>query len=589
MQPVEAGVRRAGYWPFAAAWLFACGVLVVLSAPHLQSFIFPDPDDLLRLQQVRDWLGGQSWFDVTQYRMNPPLGGPMHWSRLVDVPIAAVILAARPLLGTSGAEYAALILVPLLTLGLVMALVAKLTRRLLDREHAILACLLTPLSINAIQQLRPLRIDHHGWQIVLALVATLAALDGNRRRSGLIAGVATALWLQISLEGLPLAAAVVALFGLRWVIDPREGERLGAMIVTLAAASLVLLGLTKAADAWGAAYCDSISFPYLALLAVGAAGCVALIACNPRTPVLRLIGLGAVCAAGLATVALIAPPCLKGPFQALDPVVEAVWYRNIAEGLPIWEQSAAVVCLILAFPIVGLFGTWQAAQAHGADRLAWWSLLFLLGAATMLMLLVQRGAAVANLLALPGGTFLFESALSRGRTQRNPALRLFSIAGAMALVVPGYLLGAAAVALAGDSGKTAALTAIRQCVDAKELGRLDALPPSLIAAPLDIGPAILVNTHHRIVASGHHRNGAAMRDVIDIFTLPPSQARQRLARRRVDLVVVCPNLIEPAVYKDYAPRGLWAQIDAGRTPDWLQPVPLAGDSALRVWRVTPLR
>lgn len=36
-------------------------------------------DDLMRLQQVRDWLAGQSWFDTTQYRVQPPEGISIHW------------------------------------------------------------------------------------------------------------------------------------------------------------------------------------------------------------------------------------------------------------------------------------------------------------------------------------------------------------------------------------------------------------------------------------------------------------------------------------------------------------------------------
>ena len=46
-----------------------------------------------------DFLAGQSWFDVTQYRSNPPIGAPMHWSRLVDVPIAGLILLLAPFVG----------------------------------------------------------------------------------------------------------------------------------------------------------------------------------------------------------------------------------------------------------------------------------------------------------------------------------------------------------------------------------------------------------------------------------------------------------------------------------------------------------
>ena len=48
-----------------------------------------DNDSLLRLVEIRDLLGGQGWFDLHQYRMGPPGGFVMHWSRLVDAPIAA--------------------------------------------------------------------------------------------------------------------------------------------------------------------------------------------------------------------------------------------------------------------------------------------------------------------------------------------------------------------------------------------------------------------------------------------------------------------------------------------------------------------
>src|SRR4029079_4818561 len=48
-------------------------------------------DDAMRLVQVRDLLAGQGWYDLTQYRLSPPEGVVMHWSRLIDVPIAFLI------------------------------------------------------------------------------------------------------------------------------------------------------------------------------------------------------------------------------------------------------------------------------------------------------------------------------------------------------------------------------------------------------------------------------------------------------------------------------------------------------------------
>ena len=33
-------------------------------------------DDYMRLAQIRDWLGGQGWFDLNQYRLNPQTPSP---------------------------------------------------------------------------------------------------------------------------------------------------------------------------------------------------------------------------------------------------------------------------------------------------------------------------------------------------------------------------------------------------------------------------------------------------------------------------------------------------------------------------------
>ena len=66
------------------------GLLVMLvllaSASRLIEWRFPDPDDILRLVQVRDLLAGQGWFDLDQHRIDPLRNVPMHWSRLAGCP-----------------------------------------------------------------------------------------------------------------------------------------------------------------------------------------------------------------------------------------------------------------------------------------------------------------------------------------------------------------------------------------------------------------------------------------------------------------------------------------------------------------------
>lgn len=214
-EPADPAFRRKTL----LVWLGLCLLTLIVNAKSIAEIRFPDPDDLLRLLQVRDWIGGQSWFDVHQYRIDLPAGAAMHWTRLIDPPIAVMILALRPFLGQHLAELAALTLVPLLTLGCVVALVARLARRMFGAEVGLFACLVLAISVPVLHQLRPLRIDHHGWQIVMALIALNSAFATNPRKGGTVAGLALAFWLTISIEGLPLAAAFMGLFALRWLLS----------------------------------------------------------------------------------------------------------------------------------------------------------------------------------------------------------------------------------------------------------------------------------------------------------------------------------------------------------------------------------
>lgn len=74
------------------------------------------PDDYTRMLEVRDLLAGQSWYDVSQYRMDAPIGASMHWSRIVDVPLAGIFLFFNLFLSPLAAEKVAMIVVPLLYL-----------------------------------------------------------------------------------------------------------------------------------------------------------------------------------------------------------------------------------------------------------------------------------------------------------------------------------------------------------------------------------------------------------------------------------------------------------------------------------------
>jgi len=115
---------------------------------------------------------------------------------------------------------------------------------------------------------------------------------------------------------------------------------------------------------------------------------------------------------------------------------------------------------------------------------------------------------------------------------------------------------------------------------------LNALPKATVFAPVDIGPSLLDRTPDSVVATGHHRGQAGMRDVIQAFIGPEAQAHAIIRRHNARYVVLCTDLGEPKLYAAKAPQGFMAQMLAGKVPGWLRDVPLKGvPSTFRVWQV----
>jgi hypothetical protein len=566
-------------------WLMTSFILIIAAYPYIVQWHFPDSDDQLRLLEVRDWLAGQSWFDVTQYRMNPPLGGPMHWSRFIDLPIAAVIAVMTPFIGASHSETAALIIVPLLTLAVVMALVAKLARRLLDHNHALIATLLVPMCVAVTHQLRPMRIDHHGWQMALGLVVMCGLLDIRIRRSGILVGLALALWLSISLEGLPFAVMTMALLGLRWSIDRGEGARLSNVTLTLAVVSPALYGATHHFSRWGLTYCDAVSPVHLAVFGLAAAGSYALVRLHPARLVTCLVGLAVLAIACGALLLTAAPTCAAGPFTKLDPLVHDFWYVRVMEGLPVWDQALGITATSFALPLLAIGAAiMMVGRSTGQARDHWAVMLFMLVGATITAMLVQRASGVANLLALPAAAVVVLRAVKWARSFDNPLLRVAATVAAAMLAVPGLIVDRVIFLTTDQQIETAVRKAV-MCTDNQEISLLTSLPPSNLMAPLDTSPSILLETPHKVVASGHHRNAAAMRDVIETFIGTADQAHAILKRRNIDYLVVCPGVAETLLYQEVSPQGFWSQLNEKNIPKWLTPVIIKGADAIKVWRV----
>ena len=575
-----------------ALWLECVIVWLIWHSGSFATLAFRDPDDAMRLVQIRDFLAGQSWFDVSQHRVNPPEGGPMHWSRLVDLPITGVIWLLRPLVGGVLAEIIACVAIPMALLGGICITLYQSLQAFLGTHRALLCVALLATCFPILTQLAPLRIDHHGWQIAMATTLMLGLLHNDPRKGGWIIGSALALWLHISSEGLPYAALTGGILTLRYAWSADEWPRLIRTLGLLVIGSAALLLLTHGWSASLTSYCDAMSPLYLAPLAL-----VLTITLTGRwlmgnTSIVRRIA-PVVAGGGVGALLFlnIAGPCLAGPFQTLDPLVYSFWYQGVLEGLPISAQDWPTRGVILLPSLFGIAGMALATQRESDHmrRITWLSLLALAIGGLGIALLVMRAMSVAHLFALPGLAYLIArlypriAALSSMPTRvlLTTALCILSPAG---LAVAGHQIGEALSDKEDEDGNKPAITTPK-CDNAAQVEALRTLSATTIFAPIDIGPAILQRTSHSVIGTAHHRNVDGMGQVIHAFLAEPDKARNIIMQSGAEYLLLCPTLNEVKRYGKVEPTGLAAQMMKDDVPVWLSLQPVTGLSAMKLYKI----
>lgn len=577
----DAKLGRREFAIVGVLWAVLSAAFIYIHLSGIAGMNLPDADDYLRLQQVRDWLGGQNWFDVTQHRINPPTGGIMHWSRVVDLPLAAGILLLTPIFGQPTAEMITAVAVPLIVMCIAMLLVAAIASRLIGKTWAPVAAASIPFSAITYPQMLPLRVDHHGWQVVLALVMLFALMDETRkRRSGAIAGVAAAFWLNISIESLPVITCVALLLGARWLFDARELPRMQAYLWALTLSSFALETAIMP-TAWALAECDRVSQPYL--FTFGAASIAAAAASWKQLATDWRWRLGFAGVAGVAAGAVFAlagPACLNGPFATLDPLTTQLWLDRVGESKPLFKRGIGATIAVGGFALLGLIGAALAVRAtSGETRLRWISVLTLAVASSALMLVMSRAGAVAHAYAASGAAFLGLLLLHRARAMSILPVRALGTVLGIAAMTPVLLLPALKLDLSPSTARRVCTTAYQS---------LNTLPAGLVFAPLDIGPRMIAHTPHSVIATGHHRNHLAMHEVIATFTGSAERARETILARDADYVIVCAEAHELLNYARVAPDNFAAQLIARRSFNWLTPLNVTPEgSALLVFAVTP--
>ena len=599
-------VDRQWRWWTAFFWLCASAIFIFQNWGRIRGFGLGDTDDNMRMMQVRALLDGQGWYDLSQHRM---AGSNIHWSRLVDLPIAGLKLAFWPIFGGKTAETIAVAVAPLLPMLIAMHAIALTTRRLVSPYAYLLAITFLACSGSVVGMWQPLRIDHHGWQLAFLAWNVAALTDPKPLRGGILLGAATSLSLIIGLEMLLYLAAAGAIVVLLWVRDG-EPRRLFAYGVTLAGGCAFGF-LVFASEANRLPMCDALSPVWLS--AMVAAGAIAMLLAW-RTPRSWQGRLGAAALGGAAIAGAFAwtwPHCL-GRLEQAPPELDRLWLSKVREAMPIWRHGWDMTIQTVTLPLAGLIG--GIAMLHVTNRearleerdpegldapaapsparaqfLRWAAITLLCLMGTALLGWQTRAGPAAQLLAATGAAAFAWIILSWVMSFRHMYVRLASMA-VIALVVVVLAQGWATNWISGppaplNTYRQQVNTANGRCPTLWAMGPIQAQPRGMVMTFVDLGPRLITVTHHDAITGPYHRNAAQIIDVMQAFRGTPDHARAIADKYHADYLLICPMMSESTIYRAEAPGGFYDLLVRGQVPAWLSPVQLPRESPFRMWRI----
>ncbi len=594
-----AGFRASGL-AVAAGALLALVLTLGKALTVWRTGMFFDPDDAMRAVEVRDFLAGQGWFDLVPHRLSPDHPFLLHWSRLVDVPLALAMGLLRRVTDADTAERLTRLTEPAALYVLFLTLLASLARALVGRGGPLAAALLAAGGLDLVGNFVPGHIHHHALQVTLlvAIVKLLIdALDPEKAGRAGWAGALAALSLAVNLQNLPFVAAGAGLLVFFWV-DPRNrlGRALGFHALGLVAGATVVFLLQVPPSRFLAPVCDAFGAPHLLAAWVGGAGLLGLAGVSPRSAAwpARALAAAVLGAGTLLAVKLAYPACLGDPYAAVDPLLRERWLSEVGEAMPLralLARDPAGTLPLVATLVAGLATTAAAAwSARGLDRRRWMVVAALSALAVLGSCWEVRVAASAEAFAALGGAWLLCRWFGPGRPGLPARPAVLGVVCGLALtqagwaaVVPARLLSRPSPAAQGRAWPPLDAEA---CFAPASYATLAAFPPGRVLSGIDLGSHILAHTPHDAFAAPYHRDAAGNRLALLAFVAAPAAAERMIREARADALALC--LASPEI-QDFAlqnPDGLAGQIMAGRTPDWLAPV-LPDAGPMRVFRVVP--
>ena len=583
--------------------LALCATMVLLAINAVSGFptiadLGADNDSMLRLVEVRDLLGGQSWFDLHQYRMGLSGGFVMHWSRLVDTPIALIILASQALgASTAAAEKAAQIAWPLLLCGLTIFVILRAAQRFAGANVAMPALVLATTELFFLGIYSPGTLDHHNVQLLLTTASLWLLIDAPFwRPAAFLSGICAGLTLAVGMETAPYVAALGVCAAVLFVLDASERPTASGFGLGFAAVALIVFVATIRPSAWGAAECDAFStfqFVVAALSGIGLAAVAGLP--GQSTPRTRLLRMAALALAIAAVVIAAFPQCLASPYAGMDQRMRTYWLDGVVEAQPFLSVAVNQPKLMAAryatpFIAILLIGFQLRGRRPRREEAVVGALLVVAFAVSLWQV---RGSTFSVAFAiLPLSAWIAKIRLQAGAARSWRLSTRIALAWLVSLNATW-----AGVAVAAQSVVHKAPGRINSgrintdadhdltCGKPGDFRDLAALPPTTVLASSNLGSPIVMYTAHRTLAGPYHRNVAGNLAMLDAFMGTPDAAHAIVQREHVGLIAICRGNSEEMSLAANAPDSLVARLLRQDAPAWLELDGSTVDKPIEIYKV----
>jgi hypothetical protein len=574
-----------------------------------------DTDDHMHFVQATDLLDGVDWFDRTIERLGGEGGTKLHFSRLVDLPLAGILSIFETIMPREYAIPLTALLMPTIMFGLLLAALVFMGRPFVDKNWvgliALLALLQTPLTF----QFMPGRVDHHAYIIVLLVLAIAATLRLIQNpvaiRFALIAGAALGFALAIALEALPWVVLLSGFLGL-WLLWTGAPLRRATTYfgLSLFVTSALLLFLHKSiADILQLDFLE-FSIVYVVLCNVIALllWCLGLLSLWQKR-IGRIIAGVVVGLGAIIGVLYLFPGLLTGPYAYLDSEFAKAFLPNIHEAIPLGGMVSSFADLFVRMlpPLLALLITLHYLmnpEKSQQPAVFWWLFfLFLLSAIALTLFYQARFRSYACLLSLLPILIFWQNThgvltkkwqgvvLYKAHLMLALSLTLFP-AVLLPAMVDGRPFNSGVLLFPAEVGR--ASPSLSQVVAMLNLPNAYGDRARRIANHQDIGPELLLMTRHHIMAAPYHTNQNGNMTVINLLkAIKPEVAKEIIDQEGIELLLLSQEpgsmyqsgsdllTVQDPVCgqkKRHRNPNFYEQLLAGDIPTWLirKDIPLEG-------------